>query len=44
MTYKLMQHISKQVSCNADDFLKDENIVTLEKVTEVNKDKYNQRR
>lgn len=31
ITYKLMQHISKQISCNADDFHKDKNIVTLAK-------------
>jgi hypothetical protein len=31
MTCKLMQHFSKQLSCSADDFLKDTNMVTLAK-------------
>lgn len=31
MIYKLMEHFSKELSCNANDFLKDNNIVTLNK-------------
>ncbi len=29
ITYILMQHFSKQISCDADDFLKNENTVIL---------------